>query len=54
MSFPLYSEKSFLYALGKEGSVMLGKELPLHTRKRGVRLATGKSFLYTLGKEESV
>jgi len=29
---------------------MLGKELPLHTRKRGVRLASEKSFL-KLGKE---
>jgi len=54
MSVPLYSEKSFLYELGQEGSVMLGKELPLHTRKRGVRLASGKSFLYTLEKEEYV
>jgi len=33
---------------------MLGGELPLHTRKRGVRLGSGVSFLYTLGKEGSV
>jgi len=31
-------------------SVILGKEVRLYTRKRGVRLCAGVSFLYTLGK----
>jgi len=45
MSFQLCSEKRFLYAHGNEGSIMLGKELPLHTQNRGASCASEKNSL---------
>ena len=44
----------FQLGSGKSSPLGLKRELPLHTRKRGVHLYSETSFLYTLGKEGSI